>query len=283
LLSFVLAVAVIKASQREDVLSRFALNEANRSEAFLKTENKKTVTHIVKQLLDISIRDVDYVVGNTHYDYLMDVKEYVELSSTFKSDYWKIVNKVVDNGYVYLKTNEVVRLIRDKIKAEIYRRIKESSVPSIPERLQYLVEIVKNRPLPREPFESSQLTSYPPCVAHAIARSEANENLSHFERFFLTAFLLKAGKSVEDVIKFFSTSPDFNEKVARYQVEHIAGLKGGRKAYNVPDCKTLFSQSLCYKNESCNNISHPLQYGKRYIKKGEKNFDRKGRLLKEDF
>ncbi|MEM3403628.1 MAG: hypothetical protein QXJ17_03680 [Nitrososphaeria archaeon] len=213
----------------------------------------------------------------------MDVKEYVELSSTFKSDYWKIVNRVVDNGYVYLKTNEVIRLIRDKIKTEIYKRIKESPVPNIPKNLQYLVGIVKNRPLPRAPLESSQLTTYPPCAMRVIARSEANENLSHFERFFLTAFLLKTGKSVEDVIKFFSTSPDFNEKVARYQVEHIAGLKGGRKAYNVPDCKTLFSQSLCYKDESCNGISHPLQYGKRYVKRGEKSSDRKGHIPKEDF
>ena len=76
--------------------------------------------------------------------------------------------------------------------------------------------------------------------------------------------------------------PDFNEKVARYQVEHIAGLRGGRKAYNVPDCKTLFAQSLCFKNQTCYNVSHPLQYGRRLVKSGGKNFDRKRNFSKEN-
>lgn len=282
LLSFILAVAVIKASKREDAISRFALNEASRAEAFLKTENKKTITYIIRQVLKIPIYETEYIIGNSFYEYMIDIKEYVLLSSPFKSDYWSIINRIVDGGFVYLKRSEIIRIARDEIRHEIYRRIRESSAPDIPQQLQYLVDIIKNRSLPRATFEEARITEYPPCATHAIARSQANENLAHFERFFLTSFLLKIGKSVDDVIKFFSNSPDFNEKIARYQVEHIAGLRGGRKTYNVPDCKTLFSQSLCFKNGTCDNISHPLQYGRRLIKDGEKNFDRKRRFSKKD-
>ncbi len=283
LLSFILTVAVIKASQREDAISRFSLNEASRAEVFLKTENKKTITYIIQQILKIPVYENEYSIGNSFYEYLVSITDYVTLSSPLKSDYWRIVNRIIDCGLVYVKRNEIIRLARDEIRHEIYKRIKESATPAIPQQLQYLVDIIKNRPLPRTAFEETRITEYPPCVTHAIVRSQANENLAHFERFFLTAFLLKTGKSVDDVIKFFSNSPDFNEKVARYQVEHIAGLRGGRKAYNVPDCKTLFAQSLCFKNQTCYNVSHPFQYGRHLVKSGEKNFDRKRSFSKEDF
>jgi len=283
LLSFILSVAVIKVSQREDAISRFALNEAVRAEAFLKTENKKTITYIIRQILKVPIYEIEYKIGNSFYEYMIGVKEYIVLSYLLKSDYWRIVNRIVNGGYVYLKRNEIIRLARDGIRYEIYKRIRESATPVIPKQLQYLVDIIKNRPLPRATFEEARRTEYPPCATHAISKAQANENLAHFERFFLTSFLFKIGKNVDDVIKFFSNSPDFNEKIARYQVEHIAGLRGGRKIYNVPDCKTLFSQSLCFKNETCDNISHPLQYGRRLIKNGGEKIDGKRRFSKKDF
>jgi DNA primase large subunit len=281
LLSFILAVVVIKASQREDFFSRFALNEASRAEAFLKTENKKTITYIIRQLLGASIYEMEYSIGDSYYEYAMEVKEYVSFSASMKSDYWRIVNRILNDGFVYLRRNEIVRLARDKARQEIFKRIRDAPTPNIPTQLQYLVDIIRNRPLPRRYYEETRIINYPPCAKHALAKMGANENLAHFERFFLTAYLLKAGKTVEDIMKYLATSPDFNEKIARYQVEHIAGLRGGRKAYNVPDCKTLFSQSLCFKDETCDNISHPLQYGRR-VKGSEGNFDKKGSFPKKN-
>jgi len=280
LLSFILAVIIIKASQREDVVSRFAFNEASRAEYFLKIEeNKSVLTYILKRLLNINMFEVSYSVGNAYYEYAIHVKDYVKLSSSLKSVHWKIVNKIVNNGLVFLRRQELIRLARDKIYHEICKRIKDAPSPVVPDKLQYLVSIVKNRPLPKRLTESSISTEDPPCVKQILDKIKMGKNLSHYERFFITTFLLRKGKSVEEIISLFSSSPDFNEKIARYQVEHIAGLRGGRKRYNVPDCKTLFSQSLCYKDDSCNNISHPLNYRS---KKGEKPYEGKDRFPKKD-
>ncbi|MBC7090850.1 MAG: hypothetical protein H5T50_02935 [Nitrososphaeria archaeon] len=268
LLSFILALIIIKASQREDVFTRFAFNEANRAEHFLKTEeNKRVLTYILKRLLNINILEVDDFIGNSHYEYAIHVKDYIKLSSSLKSIHWKIVNKIVYNGLVYLKRREIIRLARDKIYQEIYKRIKDAPTPVVPQNLQYLVDIVKNRPLPKRLAKNLVPTVDPPCVTQILDKIKAGKNLSHYERFFITTFLLKRGKTIDEIISLFSFSPDFNEKIARYQVEHIAGLRGGRKQYNVPDCKTLFSQSLCYKNESCDNISHPLNYKLKKVEK----------------
>ncbi|MEM2506211.1 MAG: hypothetical protein QXG36_01000 [Nitrososphaeria archaeon] len=279
LLSFMLAVIIIKASQREDVIARFAFNEASRAEYFLKTEqNKNILTYILRRLLNINIYEVDYAICNEYYEYAIHVKDYVKLSSSLKSLHWKIVNKIVSNGLVYLRRQELIRLARDKIFQEIFKRIKDAPTPIVPQKLQYLVDIVRNRPLPKRLHESSVLTEDPPCVKQILDKIKSGKNLSHYERFFITTFLLKKGKSTEEIVSLFSSSPDFNEKIAKYQVEHIAGLRGGRKRYNVPDCKTLFSQGLCYKDDSCNNISHPLNYK---LKKGDKTLDRKRRFSKE--
>jgi len=280
LLSFILAVIIIKASQREDMFSRFAFNEANRAEYFLKTEeNKSVLTYILKRLLNINILEVDYSIGSSHYEYAIHVKDYIKLSSSLKSVHWKIVNKIVDNGLVYLKRREIIRLARDRMYQEIYKRIKDAPTPIVPQNLQYLVDIVRNRPLPKRFAKNLVPTEDPPCVTQILDKIKASKNLSHYERFFITTFLLKRGKTVDEIISLFSLSPDFNEKIARYQVEHIAGLRGGRKQYNVPDCKTLFSQGLCYKNESCNNISHPLNYK---LKRVEKLDGEKRRLPKKE-
>jgi DNA primase large subunit len=50
---------------------------------------------------------------------------------------------------------------------------------------------------------------------------------------------------VEEILELFRNVPDFNEKIARYQLEHIAGLRGSRKQYMPYSCQTMKSLGLC--------------------------------------
>jgi DNA primase large subunit len=58
--------------------------------------------------------------------------------------------------------------------------------------------------------------------------------------------------------------PDFNEKIARYQVEHIAGLRGSRTRYKPPSCQTMRSLGLCVEDgRLCPKwIKNPLEFRK---------------------
>jgi len=71
------------------------------------------------------------------------------------------------------------------------------------------------------------------------------------------------GKSIEEIIVLFQNAPDYNEKVTRYQVEHLAGLRGSGTRYSVPSCQKLLTQSLCFATEKCNGIRNPIQFGRR--------------------
>jgi DNA primase large subunit len=99
------------------------------------------------------------------------------------------------------------------------------------------------------------------CVKEALGLLTKGQNVPHYGRFLLATYLLATGKSVDDIMALFPKSPDFKQSVTKYQVEHIAGLKGGRTKYSVPLCKTLLTHSFCFKDPvKCYGINSPMQY-----------------------
>ena len=65
----------------------------------------------------------------------------------------------------------------------------------------------------------------------------------------------------EEILKMFHTQTDFSERIARYQVQHISGSRGGKKKYTPPSCKTMKTHSLCINpDQLCATIAHPLAY-----------------------
>ncbi|MHB1867669.1 MAG: hypothetical protein ACYCPP_01840 [Nitrososphaerales archaeon] len=104
------------------------------------------------------------------------------------------------------------------------------------------------------------------CVKESLRLLEKGENVPHYGRFLMATYLLAVGKTVDDIMGLFPKSPDFKKSITQYQVEHIAGMKGGRTKYTVPSCKTLQTHSFCFKDPvKCYEISSTLQYPSRKI------------------
>jgi DNA primase large subunit len=74
--------------------------------------------------------------------------------------------------------------------------------------------------------------------------------------------MLAIGKQTDEVVELFKNAPDFNEKITRYQVEHLAGTKGSRVKYSVPSCEKLRNENLCFATEDCAGIINPVQFGR---------------------
>jgi DNA primase large subunit len=87
---------------------------------------------------------------------------------------------------------------------------------------------------------------------------------SHKELFTIAAFLVNRGYTTEQILAMLAERPDFNEKIARYQVEHIAGERGSRTKYKPPSCQTMRSLGLCIEGgRLCPKwIKNPLEYRK---------------------
>ncbi len=68
--------------------------------------------------------------------------------------------------------------------------------------------------------------AFPPCVIALYDAASKSRHLSHVGRFTLTSFLINIGMSPEALTELFKSFSDFNERLTRYQVEHIAGSRG---------------------------------------------------------
>ncbi len=207
---------------------------------------------------------------------------YVKLANRFLSDpSWKLVNKALLNGYVYMKSEELIRLAREGVYAKVLNDVKEVSaieLDELPPKLRELVEEVSSslreslarRKRIEEKVKGLYPEALPPCIKAIYARALEGANLSHQERFTLATFLLNVGMDVDEVLNVFSRAPDFNEKIARYQIEHLAGLRGSRKKYSPPSCKTLVSWNLCPSRSEC-KANHPLSEYRRRLRAIRRN------------
>jgi DNA primase large subunit len=103
--------------------------------------------------------------------------------------------------------------------------------------------------------------AFPPCMKYCFEGLLSGRRASHMERFGLTSFLVNIGMPIEDMIQLYTSVSDFDESLTRYQIEHIAGLKGNKTKYTPPTCATLRTHSICRNMDNiCKQVKHPLNY-----------------------
>src|SRR5487761_1820329 len=263
ILSFPVSLMLVKSTKLDHLMTRYALAEAIRVESLLKQEkNSKVIEDIFRTSLGL---ELEHNPQATLPEFKIPISEYVKRAVQFHKDEWKLVNKIVGGGKVFLSQADLIRLIREEIRSMILQRLKDIKVPKLPENLEQVVKkiIAIAPPPPRSAYTIINVRpeDYPPCVRHALDLLEKGENVPHYGRFLMATYLLSVGKSVDDIVALFPKAPDFKQSVTRYQVEHLAGLKGGRTRYRVPSCSTLLTHNFCFKDPvKCYGITSPLQY-----------------------
>lgn len=270
ILTFLVSLIIVKSIALEPVLRKFALAEARRAEKFLTDDLRKQNDQQKRSLFSKIFEDlfklkIEAAVDNRVFK--VKVADYLSRSAHFHEQEWKLVNRLVSGGYVYLDADETVRLIRNELSFIIYEKVRGMTLPTLPETLKSKTDILRAKLSPRYNYRPTTVTDYPPCIKHAIEVMAKGENLPHSARVMLGTYMLTVGKPIDEIVLMFQTAPDFNEKITRYQVEHLAGLKGSRTKYSVPSCEKLLNENLCFATEQCAGIVNPLQFGRGQEKK----------------
>ena len=271
ILTFLVSLIIVKSIGLEPVLRKFALAEARRAEKFL-TEDLKKQNDLQKRSLFSKIFGELFrlKIGVAEEDkrlFKVKVSDYLSRSSHFHEQEWKLVNRLVSQGDVYLDADETVRLIRNELSVMIYERVKGMTLPTLPETMRAKADLLRAKLLPRFDYRPTAVTDFPPCIKHALEVMGKGENLPHSARVMLATYMLAIGKPIDEIVSLFESAPDFNQKITRYQVEHLAGLKGSRTKYSVPSCEKLLIENLCFATEQCAGIINPLQFGRRQVRK----------------
>jgi DNA primase large subunit len=274
ILTFLVALIIVKSIGMEGVLKKHSLFEAIRAERFLsedlvreKNEQKKRLilSTVFKELFKI---DVEISESNSQL-FKVKITDYLMRASLFHEQEWKLINRLVDKGFVYLDADETVRLIRSELSQLIYGKVKSMTLSTVPEAIKTKVDELTVQLAPHFQYRKYRIQHYPPCITHALGVMSKGENLPHSARLMLATYTLAIGKNIEEIITMFHNAPDYNEKVTRYQIEHLAGLRGSGTKYSVPSCQKLLNQNLCFATEECNGITNPIQFGKRTILNNE--------------
>ena len=261
--SFLVAVILLKQSNAITLVRRFSLAEARRAEKFLENDlinsytNEELAIKIIKDLFSMNIVKIgDYFV--------IPVSDYLTHAVHFHEQEWKLVNRLVDNGQVFLSAHETVRLIRKELDNFISKKIQSINIPNVPESFKKPIDTLTIL-AKKFAVQIIETTEQPPCIKHALEILGKGENLPHSGRFMLATYLLNKGQTIEEIAPLFKNAPDYNEKITLYQLKHLAGNFGSGTKYACPSCEKLKSENLCFAIPECANIINPLQFGRKKI------------------
>lgn len=262
--SFATATILAIATKNSLIKKRYALAEAKTAHAQIVTAKKP------KDTIYAIARDFEWDIKPEKIkDFSIGFPVYLRNASHMHGYEWKLVNQILDNGRVYLNADKTARLLQEEIKRRIEKRLAVAEIKNLPEQIVSIAsELSKlaQETLGQEMEEMPKVVvqaAFPPCINALYADAAASHHLSHTGRFTLVTFLLNIGMSPEALNELFKTFSDYNERLTRYQIEHLAGERGSGTRYTPPQCSVLQTHGVCKgRDDLCRRIYHPLKYYK---------------------
>jgi len=270
ILSHPMAMALVAMLDSPFAKRRFAAHEAERYAVALKNMRegqKEVLKYIMANVLGMRVRLDKYP-----HEFWVHFADYLKIAVNLNEPRFKLVNRLLNKGYVAVTRNEAVTLVKNGLEKLIHERLESMGRIEPPDflsehvnRLKRILESTRQK----YSLESVRLdpSMWPPCMIALRKRLLAGEPVSHFGNFATASFMLRIGMSVEEVISIYSQRGDFDPRIARYQVEHIAGLKGSRTRYSAPSCTTMQAHGLCVEEgRLCGGVRSPMQFYRRRAK-----------------
>lgn len=275
IISYPIAAMFVTILGEQFLTRRFALAEAVRVYNLLQTEPDEKIIDIAVNDFNWEILRIHEIIDGVPYNLKIKFPYYLRSASGFHEPKWKLVNRTLENGWVSVTSVEAARLLQVEVENWIKDRIGPAIRISLPDPLKRRLDQIRrafdeNRPK----FKGDQLPdeilneAFPPCMKYCLEGLMSGRRASHMERFGLTSFLINIGMPIDKIVEFYTSVTDFDESLTRYQIEHIAGLKGNRTRYTPPTCATLRTHGVCRNMDKvCETVVHPLSY---YRKKGRR-------------
>lgn len=274
ILSFPVSIMLVMTIGKAFLNRRCALGEARRAYNLLRSERKEKIFDVACGTFDWDLRSTLDSLNRQTFDFTLDFNNFLRNSIAFQDGKWKLVNRIMVNGNIYMTREESARLLQEETQRQLLERLTQPMHTELPrlleqrtDRLRGLLDrreqVIDSYKMPTE----TRMDAFPSCIRVLYGNASSGKHISHIGRFALTSFLLNAGLSTDKVIGLFSESSDFDERMTKYQVEHIAGRRGSGTKYSPPNCSTLKTHGLCYNpDEICKSIRHPLTYYRRKLR-----------------
>ena len=211
------------------------------------------------------------------YDFKLHFLDYLKNTKSLRDKSWKLINRTLIGGMVYLTIREAARLLQEEVRrhieAKLQTNVRLTLPPNVAERVDkikqmYADQIGRVKVKVEEAPKGLLSEALPPCIKTLYQSVSSGHHISHIGRFTLTSFLINIGMETDRIIDLFRSFSDFDERMTRYQVEHIAGERGSRTKYTPPSCDTLKTHGICPgMDDLCRRVRHPLTYYRRKLRR----------------
>ncbi|MEM4554456.1 MAG: DNA primase large subunit PriL [Candidatus Anstonellaceae archaeon] len=233
---------IVAATSNRYIASRYCIAEAKRAGEYLGADTYENVQKVAAEM-GITFETAD------QGGFRIPFWQYLSFSP--KSYDYKLSNRRLKAGWVWVSRHEQIRILEEAIRKRMEETLplKVEVAPQVKKAAERILKLV-----PRLEMAITKISqeNYPPCIRKLIEDLAMNINVSHTGRVALAIYLTHAGLSVEKIVDLFRHAPDFSEKTTRYQVDYIRSKK-----YSMPSCSTMDGYGLCIADCRCGN---PLLY-----------------------
>jgi DNA primase large subunit len=270
--SYPVALMLVTATANSFIKKRYALAEAKQASTDLANDKKDIVALIAQDFgWKLALNPRQSVLP---HEFMLHFTDYLRnISHLHDAPKWRLINRILVNGIVYLNQADAARLLQEEIRHRIEKTLDSTELSKLPPKIIDIAERIKKLAIERigtlemEGFPKTVVQeAFPPCINALYEAAYQSRHLSHMGRFTLTSFLISIGMPSEKVNELFKSFSDYNERLTRYQIEHIAGERGSRTKYTPPQCSTLRTHGVCVNSDaSCRFVRHPLAYYRRKL------------------
>jgi len=269
LFSYILSRLIVSCIKDDYLVKRYALSESKTFYSRIYRETSLEVKEIANSLgIESAITEQDFIVS---------LVDYLKSSSPLKEKSWKLVNRKIKSGKVFLTEKKFRRMLQEVVRKKIEEDLPLDVPDEVQSKLKYILEDIMQTLEKRESkfeldFEGIvDKELFPPCMNKIVSDARASRNLSHTERFAIVSFLININVGYNKILDIFKSSPDFDDERTSYQVKHIAGNHSENK-YKPPSCETLKTYGICVSPDwRCDRVSHPLGYYSWSLKSRKEN------------
>ena len=251
---------------------RYALGEA--IHAYRNLIDEKTPF-----LLDISKEfDINVDYDEEKYKIIIYFIDYLRYAPTRYKE-WKMINRSMEKGFIKITHKDLARILQEALRTRINEELDKRGCSktvydvfsSDIKRIQNAV-MMHRKKIEAEPIGKLDIKKLPPCMKDILIAIQAGENVPHVGRFALVSFLNSMKLNTNEILKLFSTAPDYEEEKTRYQVEHITGGISST-SYKPPGCQKMRTYGICPVekiDDLCKKTRHPSSYYRAKWKEGDK-------------
>ncbi|MDD4251406.1 MAG: hypothetical protein PHX27_04410, partial [Candidatus ainarchaeum sp.] len=220
IISFPVAKMIVSSINTPNIIEKFC--DLFRKKTFNEILNEKKVIDVMLLLADDF--KIKYDLIEEDY-YKIPLLQYIDIY--FIDNESKLINKRVENGFVFLNNNDFARFLSEKTYQKIFDSlpIKKDLIPKkivlLSKNISSQLATIQQKNYTSQVMGKIKIELFPPSMLALYNKQLAGEKLSYYERLTIGGFLQQIGMQKNEMLIFFSKSPDYKKNIAEYHVNRI--------------------------------------------------------------